>query len=775
MTSGSLGRILVVDGWATANGQGDETPSPANGTDLQCRERGLATSQEGSRSMDAPAAVPERADPVRIVRQTPALVALVCVTVLAAAVGRWTLLGPIHRLPSVPGPPLPTEVVSPLVAVALTVLGALVVVRGKPRRYGWLLLAMGATNGVVGFAADYSVYATIAGRTGLPFVTVAGWVQDLWMTTWALGFLLLPALFPNGEPASDRWGRRVRTATWAWVALITVFMLTQRPLTNAFLEVEAAPDNPTGLLPVPDLAINLAWVALTLASIAIGIGSLVTRWRTADRELRQQLKWVLYAFGLLLAVGAGDLANQVLEAGVELDLGLRWPLSALFAVTMVGLAASLGLAVLRFRLYAVDLVINRTLVYGVLTVAIVGAYMVIVVGIGAWLPGRETFLSLVATGLVAVAFAPARTWLQWRVNHLMFGQRDDPYAVLSELGRQLAVSAAPDSALQTLAETVAITLKLPGAAVELEQDGTWETRAVHGTLPAEATGGVVVPLHHQGEVVGRLVVAPRSSREPLGPADRRLLDDISHQSGALAHAARLTTALQRSRERLVLAREEERRRIRRDLHDGLGPSLASQTFRLDVVLERMQDDPAAAADLVAALKHHNQELVADIRRLVYELRPPALDQLGLRGALTAHAGQLDRIGHLAITVETDPEPLPSLPAAVEVAAYRIAREAITNVVHHAAATRCTLNVEVTGTALSLTVTDDGIGLGDANQPGVGLLSMRERAEELGGTLELCAARPSGTQVRATLPITIPTTRTHNGVLPTHGRTGVPHG
>lgn len=725
--------------------------------------------------MDASAAVPDRADPVRLAWPPAALVLLVGVTVLAAVVGRWTLLGPIHRLPTVPGPPLPTEVVNPLVAVVLTTLGALVVIRGRPRRYGWLLLGMGATNGVVGFTADYSVYAALAGRADLPYATVAGWVQDLWMMSWVLGFLLLPALFPDGEPVSARWGRRVRAASWAWVALITVFMLTERPLTNAFLDVQAAPANPTGLLPVPDMAINLAWVALTLASIAIGIGSLMTRWRGADRELRHQLKWVLYAFGLLLVVGVADLANQVIEAGLELDLGLRWSLSALFAMTMIGLAASLGFAVLRFRLYAINLVINRTLVYGALTVAIVVAYVSIVVGVGALLPVRETLLSLVATGLVAVAFTPARTWLQRRVNHLMFGQRDDPYAVLSELGRQLAAAGAPESALQTLAETVATTLKLPGAAVELEQDGTWEARAMHGTMPDEAAGGVVVPLHHQGEVVGRLLVAPRSPREPLGPADRRLLDDISHQSGALAHAARLATALQRSRERLVLAGEEERRRIRRDLHDGLGPSLASQTFRLDVVLERLQDDPAAAADLVAALKHHNQELVADIRRLVDELRPPALDQLGLRGALTAHAGQLDRTGHLAITVETDPEPLPSLPAAVEVAAYRIAREAMTNVVHHAAATRCTLTVEVTGSAMSLTVTDNGIGLGDGNHPGVGLISMRERAEELGGTFEVCGARPSGTRVRATLPIMTPATRSHSGVVPTHDRTGVAHG
>lgn len=314
---------------------------------------------------------------------------------------------------------------------------------------------------------------------------------------------------------------------------------------GALVVVRAA--NPTGLLPVPDMAINVTWLAVTLAT--------------------------------------------------------------------VGLVVTLGFAVLRFRLYDVDLVINRTLVYTALTVVIVATYVLIVVGVGAWLPVEQTFLSLVATGIVAVAFAPLRTRLQRWANRLMFGQRDDPYVVLSELGRLVSRSGAPEATLQSLVETVATTLKLPGVAVELEQDGAWQSQAASGRVPDADADGIVVPMRYQGELVGRLVVTPRSSRERLSSADHRLLADIAHQTGALAHAARLTMALQRSREQLVLAREEERRRIRRDLHDGLGPSLASQT---------------------------NQELVADIRRLVYELRPPALDQLGLAGALAAHAGQLDR-------------------------------------------------------------------------------------------------------------------------------------
>lgn len=726
--------------------------------------------------MDASVAVGGGALGTRRSWPTTLVVVVVAAAVAASAVGRWALLGPVRGLPDVAGPVLPTDVVGPLVAVALTGLGALVVLRGDARRYGWLLLAMGTSTGVVGFAAEYSVYAALADSAALPLTVAAGWVQDLWMVPWFLGFLLLPALFPDGTPASKRWGRRVRTTAAVWVVLIVVFMLSERPLTNAFLELAVQPPtNPTGFLPVPEMAINLTWLAVTLASVVVGIASLVARWRHADVEVRQQLKWVLYAFGVLLVLVTADLANQAMEAGLGLELGLTWPLAALFAMATVGLVVALGFAVLKRRLYDVDLVINRTIVYAVLTVVIVVTYVVVVVGVGALLPVEETFLSLVATGIVAVGFSPLRTWLQRWVNRFMFGERDDPYAVLSELGRLLARSGAPEATLQTVAETVATAMKLPGAAVELEQDGTWQTPATYGTVPDADADGVVVAMRYQGEVVGRLVVAPRSPHEPLSPADHRLLADIAHQTGALAHAVRLTLALQRSRERLVLAREEERRRIRRDLHDGLGPSLASQTFRLDVVLARLQDDPVAAAELVAALKHQTQDLVADIRRLVYELRPPALDQLGLAGALTAHASQLNHTGQLAIDVEATPDPLPALPAAVEVAAYRIGHEALTNVARHADATHCTATLQATESALSLEVCDDGTGLRQPTAPGVGLTSMRERTAELGGTLEVSNGQPSGTRIRAMLPITSSTPPHHNGVRPAQSKTGASHG
>ena len=666
--------------------------------------------------------------------------------VLMSGVGQIVLLRLAGRPLDTPPASLVDFVVA-LLAVVLASFGALVVLRGDSWRYGWLMMWMGTAIGIIGFTGLYSLYTWGSGGS---VSLVAVWVNDLWMVSQMLGFLLLPALFPDGMTASPRWRVPLRLATVAWMALIILFVLSDRSATNVFLGVEDPPANPTGFLPIPMDVFNVSWAVLVLTSIAIGIGSLVTRWRRADLELRQRLKWMIYAFGLLLTLAGLNLVNTILrETGI--DLGLSMLMELMGSAAFLGLAVALGFAVLRFRLYDVDPVINRTIVYGALTVCVVGIYIAVVVGAGALLPVQRSFLALVTTGIVAVAFAPLKTRLQGWVNRLMFGQRDDPYALLAEMGRVMTEAGTPEETLQTLTETVATSLKLPGVAIDLDQDGEWTRRATFGLADVE-TGGVVVPLRHQGELVGRLVVMPRSSRELPTTRDMGLLQDIAHPAGAIARSVRLTMALQSSRERLVMAQEEERRRIRRDLHDGLGPSLASQTFQLDEVLDRLQDDPAGAADLVMALKAQNQQLVADIRRLVYELRPPALDELGVAGALTAHVAQLERSGLLSIEVTTIPDPLPVLPAAVEVAAYRIAREAITNTVRHAGATHCATTLEATADKLIISVRDNGAGIGQGADSGVGLLSMRERSEELGGTFRALSSDLGGTEIVATLPL-----------------------
>lgn len=628
--------------------------------------------------------------------------------------------------------------------LAMVTFGAVVVLRGDSPRYGLIMLAAGASSAIVTVNGFYGLYSLEA---DIPWADAAIWTQDLWMIEQMFLVLLLPALVPDGTVVGPQWRRPFRIVLTAWIVLIVVFVFAERPATNFFGAVDGpVPANPTGFLPIPVAAMDVSWVTVALASVIVGFGSLVTRWHRAEGEMRQRLKWLLFALAILVFAVFMRLLEALLgQTGVDLT-----PIADLvFSVAALAVTVGIGLAVLKFRLYDVDLVINRTIVYGLLTVIVIATYVGVVVGVGALLPVEESALALVTTGVVAVGFAPLRGVVQGGVNRLMFGQRDDPYAVLTKMGRLLASSGTPERTLQSLVETITVSLKLPGSAIELEEDGDFVEWARHGELGSTFEA---IPLEHQGETVGRLLVAPRSPRESLSSQDIALLENMAHQAGALVRSVRLMVALQRSRERLVLAQEEERRRIRHDLHDELGPSLASQTFQLDAILERIEDDPGRAKPMLQALKEQNKQLVADIRRLVYELRPPALDELGVAGALSIQASQFERAGQLAIELETRPDPLPELPAAVEVAAYRIAREAIINSVRHSDARECRATLEATDSELIVTISDDGVGIDRDHRPGVGLTSMRERTEELGGSFQIYPMDPQGTRIRAALPL-----------------------
>ena len=404
---------------------------------------------------------------------------------------------------------------------------------------------------------------------------------------------------------------------------------------------------------------------------------------------------------------------------------------------------------LRRHLSDVRLLINRTLVYGTLTAIVVGIY-VAVVGYLGLLFEEETgnlVISLFATGLIALLFQPLRTYLQRGVNRLMYGERDDPYAVLSRLGQRLEAALAPEAVLPTIVETVAQALKLPYVAIALKQDEEMVVTAAYGS---SVNDPVTLPLVYQGETIGQLLLAPRRPGESLTAADWRLLQSIAQHAGVAAHAVRLTADLQRSRERLVMAREEERRRLQRDLHDGLGPVLASLPLKLDAALNLLGYNPAAANALLLELKVQTQATIVDIRRLVYDLRPPALDQLGLVAAIRQHTAAYHQVNGLQITLEA-PEHLPLLSAAVEVAAYRIVQEALTNVAAHASAQTCLVRLWLDH-GLCLEIRDDGVGLPQEGRMGVGLASMRERMAELGGTCVIEPAPSGGTRVVARLPL-----------------------
>jgi signal transduction histidine kinase len=446
--------------------------------------------------------------------------------------------------------------------------------------------------------------------------------------------------------------------------------------------------------------------------------------------------------GILIAPSPAQTGRQALLADLA---GIT-----IVNCTFLLIPLAIGIAILRYRLWDIDIIINRTLVYGALTAIVAGLYVLVVGALGALVQSRGNLLiSLIATGLVAALFQPLRDYLQRAVNRLLYGDRDDPYAVLSRLGKRLETALAPDAVLPTIVETVKEALKLPYAAILLRQGEEFRTMAESGRSVGEP---VRLPLVYQSETVGRLLLAPRAPGETFSPLEWQLLDDLARQAGIAAHAVRLTADLQHSRERLVTAREEERRRLRRDLHDGLGPQLAALTLKLETARNRLTHDPLADA-LLADITERTQAAVADIRRLVYALRPPTLDEFGLVAALREGAAQhgLPEENTISITVDA-PEHLPPLPAAVEVAAYRIAQEALTNVVRHAAARSCVLRLTLDEPRglLWLEIQDDGCGLPTMRRSGVGLQSMRERAEELGGSCEIESVPGGGTRVRARL-------------------------
>ncbi len=426
---------------------------------------------------------------------------------------------------------------------------------------------------------------------------------------------------------------------------------------------------------------------------------------------------------------------------------------------ILGIAVAAAIAILRHRLYDIDLIINRTLVYTALTVGVAALYGLVVGALGVLFQARSNlFVSLLATGLAAILVQPMRDRLQRLVNRLMYGERDDPYAVLSKLSRRLEGSLSPEATLPAVVETVAQALKLPYVAIALKQEGDFKIAASYGLAGDEM---VQLPLIYQGETVGQLRLSTRSPNEPFTPGEQRLLRDIARHIGVTAHTVlltqdlrRLAEDLQRSREELVKSREEERRRLRRDLHDELGPQLASLKLNLDVARNLVSRDPRAAEALLVDLRSQSQSAIADIRRLVFDLRPPALDELGLIGAIQEYTRQIvSQDGPFWLTNQVDsPKDLPPLPAAVEVAAYRITLEALANFVRHSQGSNCQVSLSKIDQHLQVEVCDDGLGLPEEVQPGVGLNSMRERAAELGGTCVIEALPQGGTRVLARLPL-----------------------
>lgn len=540
---------------------------------------------------------------------------------------------------------------------------------------------------------------------------------------WAIGLTIPLALllFPDGRPPSPRW--------WPVVVIVTV----TAPL--FVLEMAAAPEPVTDGGPVGYLTLtsydNLGWL-WTVAELRTGgaylaaLLALALRYRRGSEVVRRQLLWLLVA---LVTVVAANLAWG-LVAGT--------PVTVLLTIPLIPVAVTV--AIVRHRLLDIRLVASRALSWLLLSLVVLAGYAVLVTVLDRFVTGWLGRSALTTVLLVLLA-APLLPRLQRAVDRAMYGDRANPSRIVSRLGAELSGAT---SGLDAVAASIREGLKLP--YLSIEADG--RSYAAEGARP---TVVVTEELRYGKETVGTLVVGLREGERRLAEPDRRVLAVLAAPLAVALHAVAVSAELQRSRERIVEAREEERRRLRRDLHDGLGPTLTGMAFAADAAANHV-DDPERAGELLTSMRRDARAALADVRRVVDDLRPPALDELGLVGALRQRAEQLGwRSDGAAVHVGVDvPERVPAtLPAAVEVAAYRIATEALTNVARHSRADRAVLRLRCDD-ALEICVLDDGVPNGPW-LPGVGLRAMRDRAVELGGSFSAGPTADGGI-VRASIPL-----------------------
>jgi signal transduction histidine kinase len=611
--------------------------------------------------------------------------------------------------------PLGQIAMTAAIAVLYTTM-AFLVLTGAPRHpVGRLMAAAGISACAAVLAASWPLWA--------PVSWLGRW---LWWPPIGLIFLAL-LVFPDGHLPTRRW--------WPLAAVLTLATGTA-----AAALAGAAAVHPYTLLdgtgaaetPRARMLLSVAEVSILVVGAALFgvLYSLWARWRRADGDTRQQLACLLPA-GMLLVLAL------VLDA---LDLSGAWMVAA------ATVPVAMTVAVLRYHLYDLDRIINRSIVWLLMTLLVIGGFIAIVALIRDVVAPGEGRAELAATGLIAVTFEPLRRSVQRAVDRLLYGERDDPYRVIGRLGQLLGRTIDPYAVLPELTATITRSLQVPYVAVELDTPAGPRVIAEHG----RTTGTVEsFDMLAHGQRTGRLIVATREVGGHFTPRECRLLADVAVHAAVAAQATRLIRDLQDSREHLVVAREEERLRLRRDLHDGVGPSLAGMSMQVRAA-SKLLADPARVRRILDDLAADLRACTTEVRQLVDQLRPPALDNglaAGLRAECRRFSGQLDvdlRAG----------DDLTGLPAAIEVAAYRIVAEALTNVARHARARTCRVSV-VRDRDLTVTVADDGVGIQAHRPAGVGLTSMRERAAELGGTLTVTEAPPHGTCLQVRLPIPVP--------------------
>ena len=640
-----------------------------------------------------------------------------------------------------------------------TTIGALIASRTSGNPIGWLLMTVGIGFLLAGLTDEYLRYAAAHGWMDRPLTTFMGW-----LTNWIFVFVALPVpwillLFPNGALPTRRW-RPVAVAIAALSALLlTALILNPGPI-DANIPGQLAPLNPTGIPALRDampVVFNLGGFGLLVLGFS-SAAALVLRFRRSTGEERQQMRWFVAAVSLAVPLLAAGIVTAWGLEGNETTFVNDLVFFAFFTLLGIGFPAACAVAILRYRLYDLDIVVKKTLLYTVVALVLIAAFSVFAVLVGQAVIEANP-LAIVASIALGIAIWPAIRLARRIADRLVYGRRATPYEVLSEFGHRVGGSYASEDVLPRMASILAEAVGAARAVVWLRIGGELRPAAVAPSaasepdpIPIDGQGSPRIPadlaadVRHQGELLGALAV-DMPANDPMNPSRGRLVRDLASQAGLVLRNVRLIEELRASRQRLVAAQDAERRRLERNIHDGAQQQLVALSVKLRLLEQLAKRDPSNVPGLVEEIQTDATSALDELRDLARGIYPPLLADKGLPAALEAQA----RKSPVPVAVEADA--IGRFHEEVEAAIYFSCLEALQNVTKYARANRVTISLERADGRLSFAVADDGVGFDpESRSEGTGLQGIADRMDALGGTFEVVSAAGSGTTVAGSVPV-----------------------
>ncbi|HSJ51986.1 MAG TPA: histidine kinase [Actinomycetota bacterium] len=635
-------------------------------------------------------------------------------------------------------------------------IGAILATRTEARLMAWLIMGIGLSVIVLGLSSEYAIYTFETNPGSLPFGRFAALMGGTWWIAVILGVLMLIHLYPTGRVPSPRWRFLPWTSVATGAVLVIAAAVDPRPLEE--LDVDARITSPfavEGIEPLMDVVFAV-WGVVVPALAVLSIASLILRYRRSRGDERQQIRWLAYVVATIAAVVLAWIA-----AGLAVGVPEGSTLDSIFFLIVlilvgVGLPTAMGVAILKYRLYDLDLVVKKTVLYATLAVLLTAVFLVVALVIGA-IAGRSTTGAVVAAGMIGLLFWPALRLSGRLADRIVYGGRATPYEVLAEFSARVGSSYGDEDVLPRMVQILADAVSAERAVVWLRVGSELRPAAVRpdGQSPApivvtadhlpELDDDVAVEVRDRGELLGALAVTVPPN-DPITPSKERLIRDLAAQAGLVLRNVRLIEELRASRQRLVAAQDLERRRIERNIHDGAQQQLVALSMKLRLAVSLVASDPSRAAAMLTELQDQATETLEDLRDLARGIYPPLLADRGLAAALAAQV----RKAPVPAVLESDG--IGRYPPDVEACVYFCVLEALQNVAKYANPTKVDVELRHEDGQLAFVVRDDGKGFDpSAAATGTGLQGMADRLDAIGGRFEITSAPGSGTSVSGRVP------------------------